>query len=158
MGYSTPGFPVHHQLLELTQTHVHRIGVAIQPSHPLSSPSPLLNIEQNSLCYTLGPCWGSILFISSVYSPNSLSYCFIFSIKCVKSSTLVSGTVSYHSLSLIVQEPESSQSHCSDLSFNSPACVPPQCHTLLLFMASSASDTELSSYVRLAKSSFKFFR
>ena len=36
---STPGFPVHHQLLELAQTHVHRVGDAIQPSHPLSSPS-----------------------------------------------------------------------------------------------------------------------
>ena len=34
------GFPVHHQLLELTQTHVHRVCDAIQPSHPLSSPSP----------------------------------------------------------------------------------------------------------------------
>ena len=39
MDYSTPGFPVHHQLLELTQTHVHRVGDAIQPSYPLSSPS-----------------------------------------------------------------------------------------------------------------------
>ena len=38
---STPGLPVHHQLLELTQTHVHLVGDAIQPSHPLSSPSPL---------------------------------------------------------------------------------------------------------------------
>ena len=38
--YSTPGFPIHHQLLELTQTHVHRVSDAIQPSHPLSSPSP----------------------------------------------------------------------------------------------------------------------
>ena len=37
---STPGFPVHHQLPEFTQTHVHRVGDAIQPSHPLSSPSP----------------------------------------------------------------------------------------------------------------------
>ena len=37
---STPGLPVHHQLLEFTQTHVHRVGDAIQPSHPLSSPSP----------------------------------------------------------------------------------------------------------------------
>ena len=40
MDCSTPGFPVHHQLLELTQTHVHWVGDAIQPSHPLSSPSP----------------------------------------------------------------------------------------------------------------------
>ena len=39
MDYSTPGFPVHHQLPELAQTHVHRVGDAIQPSHPLSSPS-----------------------------------------------------------------------------------------------------------------------
>ena len=38
---STPGLPVHHQLLEFTQTHVHRVSDAIQPSHPLSSPSPL---------------------------------------------------------------------------------------------------------------------
>ena len=37
---STPGFPVHHQLLELTQAHVHWVGDAIQPFHPLSSPSP----------------------------------------------------------------------------------------------------------------------
>ena len=40
MNCSTPGFPVHHQLLELTQTHVHRVSDAIQPSHPLSSLSP----------------------------------------------------------------------------------------------------------------------
>ena len=39
---STPGFPVHYQLLEPTQTHVHHIGYAIQPSHHLSSPSPPL--------------------------------------------------------------------------------------------------------------------
>ena len=37
---STPGLPVHHQLLEFTQTHIHRVSDAIQPSHPLSSPSP----------------------------------------------------------------------------------------------------------------------
>ena len=40
MNCSMPGLPVHHQLLEFTQTHVHRVGDAIQPSHPLSSPSP----------------------------------------------------------------------------------------------------------------------
>ena len=40
MNFSTPGVPVHHQLLEFTQTHVHQVGDAIQPSHPLSSPSP----------------------------------------------------------------------------------------------------------------------
>ena len=40
MVCSTPGFPFHHQLLELAQTHVHWVGDAIQPSHPLSYPSP----------------------------------------------------------------------------------------------------------------------
>ena len=40
MDCCTPGFPVHHQLPEPTQTHVHWVGEAIQPSHPLSSPSP----------------------------------------------------------------------------------------------------------------------
>ena len=40
MNRSTPGLPVHHQLPEFTQTHVHRLSDAIQPSHPLSSPSP----------------------------------------------------------------------------------------------------------------------
>ena len=40
MKRSTPGCAVHHQLPEFTQTHVHRVGDAIQPSHPLSSPSP----------------------------------------------------------------------------------------------------------------------
>ena len=47
-NHSTPGLPVHHQLLESTQTHVHRVGDAIQPSHPLSSPSlPALNLSQH---------------------------------------------------------------------------------------------------------------
>ena len=40
MNRSTPGLPVHHQLLEFTQIHVHLFGDAIQPSHPLSTPSP----------------------------------------------------------------------------------------------------------------------
>ena len=40
MDCSTPGLPVHHQLPEFTQTHVHRVNDAIQPSHPLLSPSP----------------------------------------------------------------------------------------------------------------------
>ena len=40
MNCSTPGLPVHHHLSEFTQTHIHWVGDAIQPSHPLSSPSP----------------------------------------------------------------------------------------------------------------------
>ena len=48
MHCSMPSFPVHHQLLELAQSHVHRVGDAIQPSHPLSSPSPpALNLSQH---------------------------------------------------------------------------------------------------------------
>ena len=47
MDCSTPSFPVHHQLLELAQTHVRRVGDAIQPYHPLSSPSPsAFNLSQ----------------------------------------------------------------------------------------------------------------
>ena len=50
MNYSGPGLPVHHQLPESTQTHVHRVNDAIQPSHPLSSPSlPALNLPQHQL-------------------------------------------------------------------------------------------------------------
>ena len=48
MNHSMPGLPVHHQLLESTQTHVQRAGDAIQPSHPLSSPSPpALNLSHH---------------------------------------------------------------------------------------------------------------
>ena len=48
MDCSMPGFPVHHQLPELTQTHVHQVSDAIQPFHPLSSPSPpTLNLSQH---------------------------------------------------------------------------------------------------------------
>ena len=48
MGCSTPGFPVHDKLPELAQTHVHRVSDAIQPSHPLTSPSsPAFNLSQH---------------------------------------------------------------------------------------------------------------
>ena len=48
MNHSMPGLPVHHQLPESTQTHVHWVGDAIQPSHPLSSPSPpAFNLSQH---------------------------------------------------------------------------------------------------------------
>ena len=49
---STSGFPVLHYILELAQTHVHRVGDAIQPSHPLSSPSPpALNLSQHQALF-----------------------------------------------------------------------------------------------------------
>ena len=47
MDCSTPGLPVHHQFLEATQTRAHCVGDAIQPSHPLSSPSPTFNLSQH---------------------------------------------------------------------------------------------------------------
>ena len=47
MDCSTPGLPVHHQPPEFTQPHVHWVGDAIQPSHPLSSPSPAFNLSQH---------------------------------------------------------------------------------------------------------------
>ena len=52
MNHSTPGLPVHHQLPEFTQTHVHRVSDAIQPSHPLSSPSPPVPPALNSGIYS----------------------------------------------------------------------------------------------------------
>ena len=56
---STPGLPVHHQLPEFTQTHVHWVSDAIQPSHPLSSPSlPALNLSQHQ---------GLFKWVSSLY-------------------------------------------------------------------------------------------
>ena len=50
LNRSTPGLPVHHQLLEFTQTHIHGVSDAIQPSHPLLSPSPpAFNISQHQV-------------------------------------------------------------------------------------------------------------
>ena len=51
MNRSTPGLPVHHQLPESTQTHVHRVGDAIQPCHPLSSPA--LDLSQHQVAKVL---------------------------------------------------------------------------------------------------------
>ena len=61
MDCSRPGLPVHHQFLELTQTHVHRVGDTTQPSHPLSSPSPpTFNLSQHQGLFT----WVSSSFTS----------------------------------------------------------------------------------------------
>ena len=49
MDCSTPGFPVHHQFPELVQAHVHQVGDAIQPSHPLSCPSPAFNLSHHQV-------------------------------------------------------------------------------------------------------------
>ena len=70
MNRSTPGLPVHHQLPESTQTHVHWIGDAIQPSHPLSSPSPpILNLSQHQDLF-IGHLltWGVHLSVSYLFA------------------------------------------------------------------------------------------
>ena len=52
MDCNKPGFPVHHQLLELAQSHVHQVGDAIQTSHPLLSPSPpAFNLSQHQALF-----------------------------------------------------------------------------------------------------------
>ena len=49
MNCSIPGLPIHHQLLEFAQTHIHRVSDAIQPSHSISSPSPAFNLSQHQV-------------------------------------------------------------------------------------------------------------
>ena len=66
MNRSTPGLPVHHQLPESTQTHVHWVGDATQPSHPLSSPSPpALNLSQHQ---------GLFKWVSSPHQVGQMCY------------------------------------------------------------------------------------
>ena len=61
-----PGFPVHHQLPELAQTYVHRVGDAIEPSHPLSSPSPpTFNLFQHQDLFQLFPSGGQSIGVSA---------------------------------------------------------------------------------------------
>ena len=65
MNCSMPGLPAHHQLPELTQTHVHQVGDAIQPSHPLLSPSPALNLSYIFLLFHVLLWFGkAFLFIT----------------------------------------------------------------------------------------------
>ena len=67
MDCSTPGFPVHQQLPELAQTHVHWVGDAIQPSHPLLSPSPpAFNLSQH---------WSLFQWVSSLHQVTKVLEC-----------------------------------------------------------------------------------
>ena len=71
MDCRTPDFPIHHQLLELTQTHVRQVGDVIQPSHPLSFPSPTFNLSQHQ---------GLFQWVTSLYQvPKYWSFSFSFS-------------------------------------------------------------------------------
>ena len=83
MNRSTPGLPVHHQLLEFTQTHVHRAGDAIQPSHPLSShlllppipPSIRVFSNESTLCMRWPKYWSfSLSIIPSKEIPGLISF------------------------------------------------------------------------------------
>ena len=73
MNCSMPGLPVHHQLLEFTQTHVHQVGDAIQPSRSLSSPSPAPNPSQHQSLFqesTLRMRWSKYWSFSFSISPS----------------------------------------------------------------------------------------
>ena len=59
MDCSMPGLPVHHQLPEFTQTHVHRVSNTIQPSHPLPSPSPAFNLSQHQGLFQMSQFFAS---------------------------------------------------------------------------------------------------
>ena len=83
MNHSTPGLPVHHQLSEFTQTHVHGVSDAIQPSHPLSCPSPLapnpshvrLFSNESTLCTRWPKYWSfSFIIIPSKEIPGLISF------------------------------------------------------------------------------------
>ena len=82
MNHSTPGLPVHHQILESTQTHVYLVGDAIQPSHPLSSPFPALSLSQHrglfkwvSTTHQVAKYWSSSFNISpSSEHPGLISF------------------------------------------------------------------------------------
>ena len=74
MDGSTPGLPVHHQLLEFAQTHVHQVGDAIQPSHPLSShlqSFPASGSFQMSQIFASGGQSIGILALASVLPINT---------------------------------------------------------------------------------------
>ena len=103
MDFSTPGLPVHHQLPEFTQTHVRWVGDAIQPSHPLSSPSsPTFNFPQHQglflwvssllICHLSGLRWPSDELVEVINLWPSLtrrvltsSICYRFSFIAVQS-------------------------------------------------------------------------
>ena len=70
---STPGFPVLHHLLELAQTYVHWVSDAIQPSHPLSSPSPpALTLSQHQVLFQWGSSWHQVTSIGASASASVL--------------------------------------------------------------------------------------
>ena len=81
MDCSMPGFPVHHQSLEFAQTHVHRVDDAIQPSHPLLSPSPpVLNLPQHQGLFQWVSSWHQVAKINVQLCSISLLWVCFFSV------------------------------------------------------------------------------
>ena len=102
MECSTPGFPVHHQLLKFAQTHVLQVGDAIQPSHPLSSPSPpafRVFSNESVLCLRWPKYWSSNFSISpsNEYSSFRMDWLNIIAIQGTLKSLL-----QYHSSKALV--------------------------------------------------------
>ena len=96
MDCSMPGFPILHHLLELAQTHIHWIGDAIQPSGPLSSPSPAFSLSQHqglfyesALCIRWPECWSFNFIISPFSEYSGLIYLLSKGFSRVFSSTTV---------------------------------------------------------------------
>ena len=85
MDCSTPGFPVHHPLLELVQTHVHRVTDAIEPSHPLSSPFPALNLSQHQHLFHISVWKYSVANTLKYYFFSSLLEIMQLSNLCIRS-------------------------------------------------------------------------
>ena len=104
MDCSTPGFPAHHQLPKIAQTHVHWVGNAIQPSHPLLSPSPpAFNLSQHQ-----GLSKESVLWIGW---PKYWS--FSFSISSSEYSGLISFKINWFDLLAVQAALKSLLQHCS---------------------------------------------
>ena len=101
MNRSTPGLPVYHQLQEFTQTHVHWVGDAIPPSHPLSSPSPpALNLSQHQSLFK---------WVSSLHQVAKVLEFYL-------KSTVFSSLISYYALILLYS------SDCSCI-FPNASCI-----------------------------------
>ena len=78
MNRSTPGLPVHQQLPEFTQTHVHRVCDAIQPSHPLSFPSPVFSLSQHQESFLMSQLFASG---SQIIGASALASVFLMNIQ-----------------------------------------------------------------------------
>ena len=98
MDCSVPGFPVHHQLPELAQIHVHRVSDPIQPSYPLSSPSlPAFNLSQHQSLFQ----WVAMPYLQGIFLTQGLNLHLVYLLHCLAGSLrLASPEIPYLTLSL----------------------------------------------------------